>query len=100
MAAMMFLSPNHFTTLFMREYGATPAAYLRRLRLERAQTLLRTSVSIQEITRRTGFRYVAQFSRAFHAVFNASPTAYRATFQPTLQPRKCPAPITHVPAME
>lgn len=41
LAAMMFVSTGHFSELFAREVGMPPAAYLRRLRLERARTLLR-----------------------------------------------------------
>lgn len=81
LAAMMFLSPGHFSELFSREVGTSPAAYIRRLRLQRAQTLLRTTrYTTTEIAQQVGFSNVAQFSRTFQAAFQISPTRYRATF--------------------
>jgi AraC family L-rhamnose operon regulatory protein RhaS len=82
LAAMMFLSPGRFSEVFTREVGMPPATYLRRLRLERAQTLLRTtSLSATEIAHRSGFSDLAQLSRAFRAVFGTTPSAYRATYK-------------------
>lgn len=82
LAALLFLSPSRFSELFSREVGVSPAAYIRRLRLERAQTLLRTStLSITKIAYQTGFGDVAQLTRAFQAAFHLTPTAYRAQFK-------------------
>jgi transcriptional regulator GlxA family with amidase domain len=79
LAALMFLSPGHFSELFSREVGIPPATYLRRLRLERAQTLLRTTaLSATEIAQQSGFNDLAQLSRAFRTVFNTTPSTYRA----------------------
>ena len=86
LAALMFLSPGHFSEVFSREVGLPPAAYLRRLRLERAQTLLRaTDLSATEIAHRTGFADSAQFSRAFRAALGITPSAYRKNPRPTGQ---------------
>lgn len=82
LAALMFLSPGHFSELFHRETGMPPAAYLRRLRLERARTLLRDSnLSTSKIAQQTGFETSARLSRAFRAQLNTTPTAYRANFK-------------------
>jgi AraC-like DNA-binding protein/mannose-6-phosphate isomerase-like protein (cupin superfamily) len=82
LAALMFLSPSRFTEIFTRQVGVSPAAYIRRLRLERAQTLLRTTtLSITTIAQQVGFSDLAQFTRAFQAVFHITPTAYRAQFK-------------------
>jgi len=81
LAALMFLSPSYFSEIFSREVGMPPAAYIRRLRLERAQTLLRTTwLSATEIAQQVGLNDSAQLSRAFRAAFGMTPTAYRATF--------------------
>lgn len=81
LAALMFLSPSHFSEVFAREVGMTPAAYLRRLRLERAQKLLRsTDTSATEIALQVGFGDLAQLSRAFRAAFGISPRTYRSQF--------------------
>jgi AraC-like DNA-binding protein/quercetin dioxygenase-like cupin family protein len=82
LAALMFLSPSRFTALFSQEVGMSPAAYIRRLRLEQAQLLLRTtSLSTTAIAHQVGFRDSAQLSRAFRAVFQLTPSAYRAKFK-------------------
>lgn len=82
LAALMFLSPSRFSEIFSREVGVSPAAYIRRLRLERAQTLLRTtSLSTTTIAHQVGFRDSAQLSRTFHAIFHLTPSAYRAQFK-------------------
>ena len=82
LASFMFLSPSRFTELFVQEVGTSPATYIRHLRLERAQTLLRTTMlSTTVIAHQVGFRDSAQLSRAFHTAFHLTPTAYRATFK-------------------
>jgi AraC-like DNA-binding protein/mannose-6-phosphate isomerase-like protein (cupin superfamily) len=81
LAALAFLSPSHFSELFVREMGISPAAYLQRLRLEHGQTLLRTtSLSITEIAQQSGFRDSAQFARTFRQAFALTPSAYRQAF--------------------
>ncbi len=81
LAALIFLSPGHFSELFVRHVGMTPATYIRRLRMERAQTLLRTTrLSSTAIAHQVGLRDSAQLSRTFRLVFGLSPTAYRARY--------------------
>ena len=78
LAARMFLSPGHFTEIFTREVGMPPATYLRRLRLERAQTLLReTSLPVTTVALQVGFSDAAGLSRAFRSAFKLSPLQYR-----------------------
>ncbi|HEX8551711.1 MAG TPA: AraC family transcriptional regulator [Abditibacteriaceae bacterium] len=78
LAARLFLSTGAFNILFRRETDVSPAAYLRRLRLDRAQTLLRESdESVAQIAARSGFGDAAHFSRAFRAAFGLSPRQYR-----------------------
>jgi transcriptional regulator GlxA family with amidase domain len=78
LAARMFLSPGHFTEIFTREVGMPPAAYLRRLRLERAQTLLReTTLPVTAVAMQVGFSDAAGLSRAFRGAFGLSPLQYR-----------------------
>ena len=81
LAALMFLSAGHFSEVFAREVGVTPTAYVRRLRLERAQTLLRDGDrTATDIAHQVGFGDLAQLSRAFRAEFGSSPSEYRAKF--------------------
>ena len=82
LAGLIFLSPSRFSEVFKREMGVPPATYLRNLRLERAQTLLReTSMGAAEIARCTGFNDAAQFSKTFRSAFAMTPTQYRARFK-------------------
>jgi len=78
LAALMFLSPSHFTEVFAREVGTPPATYLRQLRLAHAQHLLSTTqLSITAIAQQCGFNDSAQFARAFKAVFGHTPREHR-----------------------
>ena len=82
LAATMFLSPGRFSEVFSAHMGIAPASYLRRLRLERAQTLLRTTEkTASNIALQVGFADGVQFSRAFRATFGLTPSQYRATFK-------------------
>jgi AraC-like DNA-binding protein len=82
LAATMFLSPGRFSEVFSSQMGVAPATYLRRLRLERAQTLLRTTESTAaRIAVEVGFADAAQFSRLFRSAFGLTPSDYRATFK-------------------
>lgn len=79
LAELMFLSPGRFSELFTQQVGTSPASYIRRLRLERAQTLLRTTdIAVTKIAHEVGFSDGSQLSRAFHAMFSTSPSEYRS----------------------
>jgi AraC-like DNA-binding protein len=81
LAAKMFLSPSRFAELFKKQMGVPPGEYLRRLRLDKAQTLLKTGErSATEIAQECGFSDATQFSRAFKNAFGQTPSAYRARF--------------------
>ena len=78
MAARLFLSPAHFARGWTREFGVPPATYLRRLKLERARTLLENSDrNVGEIARAVGFKSAAHFSRSFRACYGVSPLQFR-----------------------
>ncbi len=78
LAGRLFLSPAHFARLWKREMGVPPAAYLRRLKLERARFLLEHSTqSVTGIARDVGFESVAHFSRSFRACYGVSPLQFR-----------------------
>lgn len=82
LAARMFMSPGRFSEIFKKEMGTPPGDYLRRLRLSKAQELLRAGkFSITQITFQCGFNDAAQFSRAFHATFDITPSDYRKNFK-------------------
>jgi AraC-like DNA-binding protein len=72
------LSVSRFYDLFRRETGTVPAAYIRRLRYEKAQELLTESnLSVKEITARVGIHDVSHFVRDFQKVYGVSPRGFR-----------------------
>ncbi len=69
--------------LFRREMRTSPAAWLARLRLERARHLLRSSpLPIHRIAHRIGLEDPYYFSRFFRRHMGVSPRQYRATTRP------------------
>ena len=63
---------------FRKEYGETIMNALNRIRLTRAEELLRcTTLSVGEIAARCGFSDVGYFSKRFRAVYRLSPVGYR-----------------------
>ena len=73
------LSVSHFTRIFRTATGFSPHQYLVKLRIRKAQRLLRhTSLSIIDIALRCGFEQAAHFATAFRKTCGVSPSAYRA----------------------
>lgn len=82
LAARLYVTPSHFGKLFRRATGTSPAAYIRRLRLESAQELLKSSdLSLSHIARESGLGNGAQLARAFRAAFGQTPSEYRGMFK-------------------
>lgn len=81
LARDLHMSPRHLQRLFARE-GSTPAAELRNLRAELAQTLLRDAqydaLTIAEIAGHAGFTNPSAMRRALQAVGAPAPQAIRA----------------------
>ncbi len=72
------MSRRAFELTLQREHGTSPATWLRGLRKERAEDLLRTStLSIQEVGQRCGYPELAAFSAAFKQWTGRSPRAFR-----------------------
>ena len=78
LAARLFLSPNHFSQRFTREVGVSPAAFIRRLRLEKARALLReTDWPLSRIAEATGFADAAHLARSFRGCYGLTPGDFR-----------------------
>ncbi len=76
-AAAANSSPSHLSRLFTAEFGQGPTQYLRRLRLERAGTLLRSGrANVTEAALAAGYASLGQFSRAFTAHHGRPPSAF------------------------
>jgi AraC-like DNA-binding protein len=76
------LSFFHFGRMFKRSLGVSPAAYMLQRRIEAAAGLLaETTLSIEEVSRRAGFRTQAHFCTAFKRVKGIAPSRYRRTLR-------------------
>jgi transcriptional regulator GlxA family with amidase domain len=81
LAERAFMSPRNFARVFSREVGVTPAAYVARLRLERARTLLETTpMQLDQVARECGYGTVETLRRAFGRALKVSPSDYRERF--------------------
>jgi len=79
LAQAVNLSISRFHHLFKIETGATPARYLRSLRLELARELLETSfLTMKQLTQTVGFMDQSHFNHEFKRAYGLTPTGYRA----------------------
>ncbi len=76
------LSPFHFHRRFAEVMGETFGAYVRRIRLEHAATIIcRTSTGILDAALRTGYGSQPAFTRAFARRFGTTPNRMRTMAQ-------------------
>ncbi|MBL8951332.1 MAG: helix-turn-helix domain-containing protein [Myxococcaceae bacterium] len=81
MAKRAALSTRSLSRHFRRQVGMTPAAWLARARVRRAQTLLEsTRRSIERIAADTGFGSPTVLRQHFARLIGAAPTVYRRSF--------------------
>src|SRR3954453_19134687 len=72
------LSPYYFSRAFTAYVGTPPYRYLIRLRVARAQELLRTSeLTVTQICQRVGFNSLSHFTTTFSRHTGTTPTGYR-----------------------
>ncbi|MDD2953930.1 MAG: AraC family transcriptional regulator [Parabacteroides sp.] len=78
LAAIMCVSPDHFTKIFKKIIGMTAGEFIQSRRIEWAQRLLiGSSLSIQEVAIKIGIGNLSQFSKLFSKKMNCSPKDYR-----------------------
>ncbi len=75
------MTERTFLRTFGREAGSTPAAFVRRARVECAQRLLETrDLPLKTIAQEAGFGSEDSLARAFRVVLGVTPAALRARF--------------------
>jgi AraC-like DNA-binding protein len=78
LAALLNLSPCHFSRAFRSSFGSSPLEYIIRRRMERAQGLmLSTDAPLSQIALECGLADQAHFSRLFRRTVGESPNAWR-----------------------
>lgn len=81
MARKALMSSRTFARRFRDDVGTTPAAWLNRQRILRAQQLLETTdVGFETIAQQTGFGTAAVLRHHFLKVLQTTPTSYRRAF--------------------
>ncbi|WP_163996037.1 helix-turn-helix domain-containing protein [Pyxidicoccus caerfyrddinensis] len=72
------LSPYHFARAFKASTGETPRAYVERLRVEKAQELIRdTELPLADIALASGFSSQSRLTTAFRAATGFTPARFR-----------------------
>jgi transcriptional regulator GlxA family with amidase domain len=81
MARRALMSSRTFARRFRDDVGTTPAAWLNRQRILRAQQLLETTdLGFELVAQQTGFGTAAVLRHHFLKVLQTTPTTYRRTF--------------------
>ena len=81
LARKSLMSSRTFARRFRADLGTTPAAWLNRQRIIRAQHLLEsTDYGLETIAQDTGFGTAAVMRHHFLKILQTTPTAYRRTF--------------------
>jgi transcriptional regulator GlxA family with amidase domain len=84
LARRALMSPRTFARRFRAETGTTPAAWITRQRLARAQQLLEsTDLSVEDVARQAGFGPAGVLRHHFTGVLRTTPQAYRRRFSVT-----------------
>jgi|HubBroStandDraft_2_1064218.scaffolds.fasta_scaffold1255498_1 transcriptional regulator GlxA family with amidase domain len=79
------LSPARLRQLFKIETGQSPMRYLRNLRMQRAEHMLRsTFLSVKEVAFVCGINDVSSFVRDFKKRHGLTPTEFRTRGEPAL----------------
>jgi AraC family transcriptional regulator len=77
LARLAGMSTSTFQRAFKASLNCAPITYLSRIRIRRAQHLLRSGSSVSRAARATGFASVSHFSETFRRVAKLTPLQYR-----------------------
>lgn len=80
LAKLTHLSLSSFKREFQKQYGTSPAKYIKEQKLKKAAKLLSASdLRVSSIAFDCGFSDLAHFSRSFQRVYGSSPSDFRLT---------------------
>lgn len=79
LAALCFLTKDHFIRLFKKEMHCTPGKYINQKKIEAAQLrlLINPTSSVQDIAYGLGFDNISYFNRLFSKITGESPGRYK-----------------------
>ena len=81
-AAYVGYTPNYFNTCFSQQMGMPFGEYLRQMRLNYAENMLRSGITqVTEVAYESGFGSLSYFSRCFREKYGVSPKEYRKQIQ-------------------
>lgn len=92
-----YFSKFHFIRLFKTIYGKTPHQYLKTIRIEKAQQILKSGNSVTEACFSVGFESLSSFSALFKRMTGESPSDYSKRNQETKK-RMNQKPMAFVPS--
>ncbi|GAT62525.1 helix-turn-helix domain-containing protein [Paludibacter jiangxiensis] len=78
-ASIAMFSEYHFHRIFKKVTGETPRRYIKRLRMEKACSYLKSdeSIEIQELWSRLGYSTASHFSKDFRIFYGCTPSQYQ-----------------------
>lgn len=98
MADHVNLNPQYLSRLFKKIVGISPKKYLLNLKLETAQALLiRTNLSIKEVSNNAYFKNEKLFLRQFKQSIGLTPSQYRAQFSDIYHNNQTISPVLPIP---
>ena len=82
-AARLGVTPEHLSRQFKRDYGMTPSAYLRQLRVADAPLLLARGAEIINVAQDVGYNDLSRFYKQFRQTARTSPGACQKIMKPS-----------------
>jgi AraC-like DNA-binding protein len=80
------LSRSHFSRAFKKVTGYSPQNWLVRMKIEKAKSLLITSIPITDVVYECGFADHSHFTRTFSRLEGMTPKAWRRAFDHAIAP--------------
>lgn len=78
LAGMVYLSADHLTRMFKKEYGKTVSEYILEKRMDLARELLNsTDMTITMVAGRIGFSSYSHFTEQFKKIYGMTPRKFR-----------------------